>query len=251
MDLPLLGKTAVVTGSSRGIGASIAQKLAADGANVIINYHADDAPACVVANTINAREGGRAIVVKADVATIEGGKLLLEKCTEKLGVPDILVLNAGVMGHKPLAEVDEEYYDLHFNTNVKGPLFLVKAAAGVMKSGSRIIFVSTTLTKATTILPMGLIFAATKGAIEQTVRVLAKDLGERGMTVNAIAPGAVDTPLFREGKPAHLVNWIAQLHPQKRIPVPDEISPIVVFLAKDEAGWINGQTIMVNGGFAV
>ena len=90
-------------------------------------------------------------------------------------------------------------------------------------------------------------FCATKGAVEQIVRILAKDLGQRGITVNAIAPGAVDTPLFRAGKPPQMMKWIASLNPQKRIPSPDEISPIVAFLASDEARWVNGQTIGVSG----
>ena len=140
MDLPLSGKTAIITGSSRGIGASIAQKLAADGANVVINYHGNDAPACVVTNTINSREGGKAVMVKADMSTIAGGRLLLEKTMAKFGVPDILVLNAGVLGHKTVANMDEPYYDQHFNTNVKGPLFLVQAASAVMKEGEVSLF---------------------------------------------------------------------------------------------------------------
>lgn len=135
MDLPLYGKTAIVTGSSRGIGASIAQKLAADGANVVINYHGSDAPACVVANTINSRDGGKAVMIKADVATIAGGRMLLERSIAKFGVPNIIVLNAGVLGHRALENVDEAYYDQHINTNVKGPLFLVQAASQVMKEG--------------------------------------------------------------------------------------------------------------------
>lgn len=94
---------------------------------------------------------------------------------------------------------------------------------------------------------MGLLYAASKGAVEQIVRVLSRDLGTRGITVNAIAPGAVDTPLFRAGKPPHMIKWIASLNPQNRIPLPDEISPIVAFLANEEAGWVNGQTIGVNG----
>lgn len=114
-------------------------------------------------------------------------------------------------------------------------------------AGGRIVFVSTTLTKATTILPMGLMFIASKGAIEHLVRVLGRDLGERGITVNAIAPGPVDTPLFRDGKPPHMVQWVAQLHPQKRIPMPDEVSSLVTFLAKEDSGWINGQIMHVNG----
>ena len=112
-------------------------------------------------------------------------------------------------------------------------------------------FVSTALTRASSILPMSLLYATSKGAVEQLVRVLAKDLGAQGITVNAIAPGAVDTPLFRAGKPPHLIKWIASLNPQKRIPMPDEISPMVAFLAYDEAGWVNGQIIGVNGVRAV
>lgn len=94
---------------------------------------------------------------------------------------------------------------------------------------------------------MSLLYATSKGAVEQLVRVLAKDLGAHGITVNAIAPGAVDTPLFRAGKPPHMIKWIASLNPQNRIPPPDEISPIVAFLAYEEAGWVNGQIIGVNG----
>ncbi|KAI0076340.1 NAD(P)-binding protein [Panus rudis PR-1116 ss-1] len=247
MDLPLSGKVAIITGSSRGIGAAIAKRLAADGANVVINYHGNDTPALLTANTINGDDGGRAVLIKADVSKRDGGKYLLEKCIEKLGKPDIVVLNAGVMGHKSLMEVTEEDYDVHFDTNVKGPIFLVQSVLPHLKSGSRIVFTTTTLTRATTILPMSLLFAASKGAVEQFVRVLAKDLGEKGITVNAVAPGAVDTPLFREGKPPQMVNWIAQLHPQKRIPMPHEIAPVVAFLVSDDAGWVNGQTIMVNG----
>ena len=114
-------------------------------------------------------------------------------------------------------------------------------------SGGRVIFVSTTLTRATTILPIALVFTASKGAVEHLVRVLSRDLGERGITVNCIAPGPTDTPLFRDGKQPHHVQWIAQLHPQKRIPLPDEISPLVAFLAQKEASWVNGQIIHVNG----
>lgn len=94
---------------------------------------------------------------------------------------------------------------------------------------------------------MGLMYAASKGATEQLVRVLAKDLGQRGITVNAISPGAVDTPLFRAGKTPQMIKWVASLNPQNRIPQPDEISPIVAFLASADAGWINGQIIGVNG----
>lgn len=254
---PLAGKVAVVTGSSRSIGAAIARRLAADGADVVVNFHRVAVDAERTAYGINTHHaaghgGGRAVVVRADVSTVAGGRHLLRECRRLLGAPpDILVLNAGFMGHRPLAETDEADYDAHINTNVKGPLFLVQNAAPDMKPGGRIIFVSTALTRASSILPMGLLYASSKGAVEQLVRVLSKELGARGITVNAIAPGAVDTPLFRAGKPPQTIRWIAGLNPQNRIPQPEEISPMVAFLALEEAAWISGQTIGVNGAFVV
>lgn len=108
-------------------------------------------------------------------------------------------------------------------------------------------FLSTSITKNTAVPPNYLIYAAAKGAINQIVRVLSKDLGARGLTVNAIAPGPVDTELFRNGKTEQMIQFFANMHPQKRIPQPDEIAPIAAFLSREEAGWVNGQTIFVNG----
>ena len=133
---PLQGKVALVTGSSRSIGASIARRLAADGADVIVNYHSVAVEAERTAYSINSRDGGRAYIVRADVSTIDGGRLLLQECVRLIGPPDILVLNAGVMGHKPLAETDEREFDAHMNTNIKGPLFMVQAAAKIIKPGA-------------------------------------------------------------------------------------------------------------------
>ncbi|KAF7795321.1 hypothetical protein EIP86_006477 [Pleurotus ostreatoroseus] len=248
---PLAGKVALITGSSRSIGASIAKRLAADGADVVVNYHRTAADAERTAYFINSLDGGRAFIVRADVSTPAGGRALLKECIRLLGAPDILVLNAGVMGHTPLDQTGEKEFDAHVNTNVKGPLFLIQAAAKVMKEGGRIVFVSTALTRASTVLPMGLLFCTSKGAVEQLVRILAKDLGERGITVNAISPGAVDTPLFRAGKPTQMIKWVASLNPQNRIPLPEEISPMVAFLVSEEAQWVNGQIIGVNGAFVV
>ncbi|KAI0697914.1 hypothetical protein BC835DRAFT_1305064 [Cytidiella melzeri] len=249
---PLSGKVAIVTGSSRSIGAAIAQRLAADGANVIVNFHKIPVDAEVTAQGINAREsGGRAVVVKADMSTVQGCQHLLDECIRHFGLPDILVLNAAALSHTRLASTSEEEFDTTFNTNVKGPLFLVKAAAPKMQPGSRIIFISTALTRATTVLPMALLFAMSKGALEQMTRVLAKDLGERGITVNCVAPGPVDTPVFRAGKTEQQMRWIAGLAPPNRVGLPEDISPAVAFLVSEEAKWVNGQTLGVNGGFIV
>ena len=200
---------AVVTGSSRSIGAAIAKRLAQDGAFVIINYVSNEAAAKEVADEINSTRSGAAVIVKADVSTVESCKHLLEETLKAFGRIDILVLNAGIMGSKSLREVDEKYFDEHFLINVKGPFFLVQAAEPHLKegeplvrlwarflarliflsAGGRIIFFSTSLAKSSAITPPYLVYAATKGAIEQFSRVLSKELGAKGITVNTVSPG--------------------------------------------------------------
>jgi len=251
MSTSLAGKVAIVTGSSRSIGAAIAQRLAEDGANVIINYVSNHYAADEVVNSINSKGKGKAVGVRADVSTVGGANILLEEAVKAFGKLDILVLNAGIMGSKVLADVNEEFFDSHIRINVKGPLFLTKAATPLLPAGGRIIFFSSSLTKASNVLPNALVYLASKGAIEQIARVLAKDLGARGITVNTISPGPVDTPLFREGKSEQQIQFIAGLNPQKRIGLPDEIAPVVAFLAGPAATWVNGQNILVNGGFVV
>jgi len=251
MSLKLSGKTAIVTGSSRSIGAAIAQRLAEDGANVIINYVSNSQAADQVVEAINSKGAGKAVAVQADVSSAAGAKQLLDATITAFGQLDILVLNAGIMGSKVLADVDEQFFDSHIQINVKGPLFLTKAAAPLLPTGGRVIFFSSSLTKASTLLPNALVYVASKGAVEQICRVLAKDLGARGITVNTVSPGPVDTPLFREGKTEQQIQFIAGLNPSKRLGTPEEIAPAVAFLASPEATWVNGQNILVNGGFVV
>ncbi|KAJ3981446.1 hypothetical protein F5890DRAFT_539038 [Lentinula detonsa] len=283
----LRGKVALITGSSKSIGASIAKTLAAQGAFVVINYAKDGRSAEEVAQQINMTaitstsdlasgslplksmdhhgngdndvetprqqpEQQQAIVIKADSSTISGGQYLLQETLRLFGRLDILVLSAGLMGSKALSEIDESFFDAHFNFNVKAPLFLVKAAADVMtRPGGRIIFLSTSLTAASTLLPNALCYVASKGAVEQITRVLAKDLGTQGFTVNTIAPGPVNTALFRAGTPQHVIDSIAAQIPNHRIAEPDDIAPIVAFLASPAAQWVNGQILGVNGGYVV
>ncbi|TFY74129.1 hypothetical protein EWM64_g9883 [Hericium alpestre] len=249
--LPLAGKVAIVTGSSRSIGAVVAHHLASDGASVAVNYVSNKAAADKVVADIKADGKGNAVAIKADVSSVAGGKELLDATLNAFGKVDILVLNAGVMGSKPLAAVDEDFFDQHFNVNVKGPLFLVKAAAPLLPSGGRVIFFSTTLTSASVVQPFALTYVASKAAVEQLGRVLAKDLGARGITVNTVAPGPTDTDLFRNGKTPEQIKFIANMNPAKRIGLPEEVSPVVAFLASPAASWVNGQTIRINGGFVV
>lgn len=270
MSLPLAGKVAIITGSSRNIGASIARRLARDGASVVVNYKAGAGAAQEVVDAIHAEGHGKAVALQGDMAVLADAQRLVEEGVKAFGTGklDILCLNAGLMGSAVLADITEQDFEDHFTINVKVPLFMTKAAAqymgpgesssyscsvprwctdNVYATGGRVFFFSTSLTKFSLTTPNYLLYAASKGAVEQTVRVLAKDLGARGITVNAIAPGPTDTDLFRNGKNEQLIQFIRNFHPQKRIAEVDEVAPIVAFLSREEAGWINGQTHFVNG----
>ncbi|KAF8219763.1 NAD(P)-binding protein [Tricholoma matsutake] len=248
----LVGKVAIVTGSSRSIGAAIAKALGEQGANVIVNYANDAKAADEVVQSIKQSGKGDAAAVKADVSTLDGGKHLLEETIRVYGTLDILILNSGMMGSKPLEDVDEAFFDDHMRINVKAPLFLAKAATEYLPApGGRIIFCSSSLTGSTTLLPNALCYVASKGAIEQISRVLAKDLGRKGLTVNTFSPGPVDTELFRAGKPQHVIEMIAGQNPNNRLGLPEDIAPLVAFLASPAAQWVNGQNLRVNGGFVV
>ncbi|KAI0717991.1 NAD-P-binding protein [Cerioporus squamosus] len=251
MSLPLSGKVAIVTGSSRSIGASIATKLASHGANVVINYVSGASAAQGVADAINAKGAGKAITVQADVSTVADNKRLLEETLRQLGRVDILVLNAGVMDMKSPADVTEADFDRHYNTNVKGPFFLAQAAAPHLPAGGRVIFFSSTLASASAVAPIYTLYVSTKGAVEQISRTLAKELGARNITVNTIAPGPIDTDMFRMNKTEEQINFFAGLHPPKRLGKPEEVANVVAFLAGPESSWVNGQTLRVNGGFVV
>jgi len=249
MSTSLTGKIAVITGSSRSIGAAIAKHMGAQGAKVVVNYVNDAKAADEVVSSIKG-SGGSAISVKADASTIAGGQHLVDEAKKAFGGIDILVLNAGIMGSKVLADVDEAFYDAHFAANVKGPLFLAKAAAPLLPTpGGRIIFFSTSLTGSSVVATNALVYTATKGAVEQLSRILAKDLGAKGITVNTVSPGPVDTPLFREGKPQQVIDTIAKLAPSGRLGEVDDIAPVVSFLASPAAQWVNGQNVRVNGGY--
>ncbi len=260
----LAGKVALVTGSSRGIGAAIARRLAKDGANVIVNYVSNEKAAAEVVNELNAIRPNSAVAIKADVSSVEAVGHFSAQALKAFGKIDIVVLNAGVLQNKVLADVDEDHFDTIFNANVKGPLFLTKALAPHLPEGTnrvlfvlvilirflaggRIVFFSTTLAHFSGVPTNYLAYVASKGAIEQFTRVLAKDLGSRGITVNCVAPGPIDTEMFRKGKSDQLINFFENLHPQKRLGQPDEISGLVALLAGPGGSWINGQTIKVNG----
>lgn len=249
--LPLSGKIALVTGSSQGIGACIAQKLASQGATVVVNYVHNKGKADDTVKAIEAHGAGKAVAVQADVSSVAGAKGIVEETVKLAGKIDILVLNAGIMGNATLSSLSEEFYDSHFNTNVKGPLFLTQAAVPHMPAGSRIIFFSTALTIQSAITPNYLVYTATKGAIEQLSRILSKELGAKGITVNTIAPGPTSTELFLKDKPEQMIEGIKKAGPFGRLGEPAEIADAVAFLAGPGANWVSGSLLRVTGAMIV
>jgi len=241
----------LITGSSRNIGAAIARRFAAEGADVVINYAKNEQAARETADGINKLGAGRAFPIQSDVSSVASAKKLVEDTIAEFGRIDVLVLNAGIMGAKTLLDVDEEYYDQHFNINVKGPFFVTQFAVPHMPSGSRIIFFSTHLTIQSVITPNYVVYAGTKGAVEQFSRVLAKDLGSRGINVNTVSPGPTATSLFFAGKTEEQIKKFEGFSPFGRLGQPDEIAAAVLYLAGPDANWVSGTNLLVAGGATV
>ena len=247
MNTPLAGKVALVTGSSRGIGRTIACKLAQMGADVVINYNKSKTSAEEACSQITAT-GGKAIAIQADVTMQAELEQLFDKTLEKLQKIDILINNAGILITKPIEQVSEEEYDHLFASNVKSVFFACQQAAKKLSPGGRIINISTTVTKI--MMPGYGLYAASKGAVDQITRVLSRELGEKNITVNAISPGPVDTELFRAGKSEEQIAQMAGMSPFNRIGTPADVAGAVALLVSDDAAWITGQNLYVNGGLA-
>jgi 3-oxoacyl-[acyl-carrier protein] reductase len=238
-------RSAIVTGASKGIGAAIASRLAADGIAVVVNYvRGRDAAEAVVSGITSA--GGHAIAVGADIAQPSGIATLFDAAEAAFGGVDILVNNAGIMKLGPIAEIDDQTFDQQIATNVSGVFRGMREAARRMRDGGRIISFSSSV--------VGLyqpgygVYAATKAAVEALTHILAKELGRRGITVNAVAPGPVATELFLGDKSAEQVSAIEKMNPLGRLGQPEDIARVIAFLAGPDAGWINGQVIRANGG---
>lgn len=240
----LAGKAAIVTGSSKGIGAGIALRLAADGAKVAVNYTRDAAPAHALVERI-AAAGGDAIAVQADVAASGGPQTLVDATLAAFGRLDILVNNAGIYAIDSIDTFSAESIDRHFGVNVRGLLLMTQAAARALPDGAVVVNVSSGVAKSPT--GMGHVYCATKGAVDTLTRSLALELGRRAIRVVGIAPGFTDT----EGNshiPRDFVQPLIDKTPLGRAGKPADIAAAVSFAVSDDAGWVTGSTIDVAGG---
>lgn len=250
----LEGKVAIITGSSRGIGKEIAMRLVHEGAKVVINYSRSPEKAEEVVNQIQ-QQGGEAIAIQADVSQVDQIQQLVTKAVEKYGQLNILVSNAGIEYFGKLEEITLQDFERVFSVNVAGQLFAVQAAARYLPSGGRIVLTSSVSAKIAVFYHT--LYAASKAAVSAMVLNLAPELGERGITINAIAPGGTATDMAKENAKLYTPPSLQNVSPDallksqtslQRLAKPEEIAAAVAFLVSDDASYISGSTLAVDGG---
>jgi 3-oxoacyl-[acyl-carrier protein] reductase len=237
-------RVAIVTGGSRGIGRESAERLAADGFAVVINYAGNQAEADAAVEAIT-KNGGQAVAARADVADEVAMAAVFDLAEQTFGGVDVVVHAAGIMHLAPLVEQDLADFDRMVRTNLRGTYVVDQQAGRRLRTGGAIINFSTSVVGLK--LPTYTAYNATKGAVEAITGILAKELGHRDITVNAVAPGPTATALFLDGKDDELVARMAAQNPRGRLGTPNDISEVVAFLA-GPGRWVNGQVIRVNGG---
>lgn len=237
----LTEKIAIVTGASNGIGRAIAERLAQDGATVVVNYGKSVDKAKQVVAGIEAKRG-KAVAIQADMSQVPEVRRLMRETVRRFGRLDILINNAGMFIRKALIDTTEEDYDRLFALNAKGPYFAMQEAAKVIEEGGWIVNVSTDGTH------MGFsdatAYLGSKGALEQFTKGLANELAAKGVTVNTVSPGFTDTEMLAD--PVREIG--AQMSPFKRLGTPQDIADVVAFVVSDDARWLTGQNIHAGGG---
>jgi 3-oxoacyl-[acyl-carrier protein] reductase len=242
----LEGKVAIVTGGSRGIGAAIAQRLAEDGASVVVNYRSQKDQADTVVQRIR-DAGGEAIAVQADMTDQEQLTRLFQKADDAFGRLDILVNNAGVGASAPIDEITAEHVDHLYTVNVRAILLAAREAVSRFdETGGRIVNLSSVV--ADTPAPASTAYAATKAAVQAITKSLAAELGPRNVTVNAVAPGPVVTDMLREAGFLEHSDQLIEQTPLGRLGQPEDVAGVVAFLASGDGGWLTGQTLQASGG---
>jgi len=244
----LAGKTAVVTGASKGIGAAIAKHLAAEGAAVVINYASSKTGADTVVREITSN-GGKALAVQGDMSKKSDIERLFAEAKRVFETIDILVNNAGIYEFAPIENVTEEHFHKQFNVNVLGPLLATQAAAKLFgPSGGSIVNISSIVSSMA--VPNAAVYSATKGAVDALTRSLAKELGPRKIRVNAINPGMVETEGVHAAGIAgsDMQKDVEAQTPLGRIGQPQDIATAAVFLASSDSAWITGETFVIAGG---
>jgi 3-oxoacyl-[acyl-carrier protein] reductase len=239
-------RVALVTGASGGIGAAVAERLAADGFAVAVHFAHRPERAQEIVDGITSR-GGSAMAVGGDVADDEAMAAAFDEVEARFGGVDVVVNAAGIMLLAPVTDLDLEDFDRMFRTNVRGTFVVAKLAARRLRDGGALVTVSTSQTRLQH--PTYGAYAASKAAVESLTLVLARELRGRDVTANAIAPGPTATPLFLDGKDGETIERLAHLAPLERLGTPDDIAEAAAFLA-GPARWVNGQVVYVNGGIA-
>ncbi len=240
----LSGKVAIVTGASNGIGRAIAERLADNGAIVVVNYSKSAEKAQQVVAGIQGK-GGKALAVQADMSQVVDARRLVVDTVKQFNRLDILVNNAGKFMPKPLEETTEEDFNGVIALNAKGPYFAMQEAARALKDGGRIVNISTGGTHLH--FPGATAYLGSKAALEQYTKGLAQELGSKGITVNTVSPGFTETGMMTE----EYRQIGIQLSPMKRLGVPKDIADVVAFIVSEEARWITGQTIQAGGGIVM
>lgn len=248
MSTKLKGKTALVTGGARGIGAAIAERLAADGAAVAVSYSRSAKEAEALVARIQ-KAGGKATAHKADASVPAQAKAFVDEAFKAHGRVDILVNNAGWGEFVPLSGVTEKHIRSQFDLNVSGPIFTTQAALERFpKQGGRVINVSSIASTGS--MPGAGVYSATKAALDALTRIWAAELGPRGITVNGVAPGPVATDLMNAVMTEELKAGMIARTPLGRIGEPADVADAVAFLASDDSRWISGETIKTSGGMS-
>jgi 3-oxoacyl-[acyl-carrier protein] reductase len=247
MSKKLEGKVAVVTGASKGIGAEIARRLAAEGAAVVVNYASSKAGADKVVADITGK-GGKAVAVRGDVSKKAEAENIIDAAVKNFGRLDVLVNNSGVYDFASIEQVTEEHFHRQFNVNVLGLLLTTQAAVKHLKPGGSVINIGSVVARITP--PDSAVYTGTKGAVDAITGVLAKELGPRGIRVNALNPGLIET----EGTVgAGFIGSDFEKEAVKQAPLGrggkvDDVAKIAVFLASDDAGWLTGEQLLAGGG---